>query len=296
MPLSLRKNGRTSLFKEVRVFKGTVSEGREWGVGSVVVEFGVFGAPRFSVQRSQNPLSGTQNEPKPKLVSPYIFRWGRGLPHEGVGGQKVRYAPRNQGNQTFLAGYPGILPGYPGGAREVWEKSLGSIFVPYFKTTVLGPLDWKSGRPKDAKFNHDGSNPPFSALWLFGEKALPEEIFWCNDYVSRVVKTPFLVNHGFAWVTPAIFVIFVSFSGFWGPKHLVFFFVCRTQTRHFRRFRQNPLFSAGKTTVSQNHRFNNPECKSFGKRFEARDADPTNYEKVFRQNVWCKPRWTNADK
>ena len=27
---------------------------KEWGVGSVVVEFGVFGAPRFSVQRSQN--------------------------------------------------------------------------------------------------------------------------------------------------------------------------------------------------------------------------------------------------
>ena len=32
------------------------AEGREWGVGSAVVEFGVFGAPRFSVQRSQNPL------------------------------------------------------------------------------------------------------------------------------------------------------------------------------------------------------------------------------------------------
>ena len=29
---------------------------REWGVGSVVVEFGVVGAPRLSVQRSQNPL------------------------------------------------------------------------------------------------------------------------------------------------------------------------------------------------------------------------------------------------
>ena len=27
-------------------------EGRKWGVRSVVVEFGVFGAPRFSVQRS----------------------------------------------------------------------------------------------------------------------------------------------------------------------------------------------------------------------------------------------------
>ena len=31
-----------------------LSEGREWGVGSVVVEFGVFGAPLFSVQRSQS--------------------------------------------------------------------------------------------------------------------------------------------------------------------------------------------------------------------------------------------------
>ena len=40
-----------------------------------------------------------KNEPKPKLLGPDI--------------------PRNQGNQTFLAGYPGILPGYPGGARKV---------------------------------------------------------------------------------------------------------------------------------------------------------------------------------
>ena len=29
------------------------SEGRKWGVRSVVVEFGVFGAPRFSIQRPQ---------------------------------------------------------------------------------------------------------------------------------------------------------------------------------------------------------------------------------------------------
>ena len=32
------------------------------------------------------------------------------------------------------------------------------------------------------------------------------------------------------------------------------------QTHHFRRFRQNALFSAGdKATVSQNHRFKNPD-------------------------------------
>ena len=40
------------------------------------------------------------------------------------GDQKVRYVPRNPGNQTFLAGYPGILAGYPGSTRKVWEKNV----------------------------------------------------------------------------------------------------------------------------------------------------------------------------
>ena len=32
---------------------------------------------------------GTKKEPKPKLFGPDIFRWGRGLPREGVGAKKV---------------------------------------------------------------------------------------------------------------------------------------------------------------------------------------------------------------
>ena len=117
--------------------------------------------------------SGTKKEHKPKLLSPDIFRWGRGLPQEcqriakGAGGkgprqktskivkkcqkvfrhfstifarhhfsgpfcnplrmgggQKVRYVPRNQGKQTCLAGYPGILPGYPRVARKVCEENV----------------------------------------------------------------------------------------------------------------------------------------------------------------------------
>ena len=37
------------------------------------------------------------------------------------GGQKVRYVPRNPRKPSFWARYPGILPGYPGGARKVWQ-------------------------------------------------------------------------------------------------------------------------------------------------------------------------------
>ena len=66
-------------------FLGKHQRAANGGVRSVVVEFGVFGAPRFSVHRPQNPLK-------------------------------------------------------------------------------RGPLDRKSGRPKNAKFNHDGSDPPFAAL------------------------------------------------------------------------------------------------------------------------------------
>ena len=29
-----------------------------------------------------------------------------------------------------------------------------------YRISILGPLDWNPGRPKNAKSNHDGSNPP----------------------------------------------------------------------------------------------------------------------------------------
>ena len=62
--------------------------------------------------------SGAKKEPKPKLFGADIFRWGRGLSREGVGAK----TSLGKGNQTFWAGYPGVLPGYPGGGRKVWEK------------------------------------------------------------------------------------------------------------------------------------------------------------------------------
>ena len=54
---------------------------------------------------------------------------------------------------------------------RIWRFWGAPIFSPevpiYLFLRVLGPLDGKSGRPKNAKFNHDGSDPPFAALWLW---------------------------------------------------------------------------------------------------------------------------------
>ena len=73
-------------------------------------------------------LSGTKNEPKPKLLSLDIFRWGRGLPHEGVGAKKFGMPLETREIKLFfLAGYPGILPGYP---EKFEKKKFGFNFRP----------------------------------------------------------------------------------------------------------------------------------------------------------------------
>ena len=59
-----------------------------------------------------------KKEPKPKLFGPDIFGWGGGLPREGVGAKKFDMSFETQKNK-FFGGYPGILPGYPGGPQKV---------------------------------------------------------------------------------------------------------------------------------------------------------------------------------
>ena len=59
---------------------------------------------------------------------------------------------------------------------------------------------------------------------------------------SGVQNQGFLANRVFACVTFVIFVIFVVFRGL---RSKVLVFVDRVSIRHFRRFRQNPLFSVG---------------------------------------------------
>ena len=67
------------------------------------------------------PIQARKKNPNPNFWV-RIFPVGYGSSTWRGWGQKFRYMPRNQGNQTVWAGCPGILLGYPGIARKVWEK------------------------------------------------------------------------------------------------------------------------------------------------------------------------------
>ena len=58
-------------------------------------------------------------EHKPKLLSLDIFGWGGGLPREWVGATKSGMSLETRQIKLFWRDVPGILPGYPGGARKV---------------------------------------------------------------------------------------------------------------------------------------------------------------------------------
>ena len=66
--------------------------------------------------RNFGSVSGKKREPKPKLFGPDIFRWGGGLPREGVGARKFGMSFETQGNQPFwrdIPGFAGISRGCP---------------------------------------------------------------------------------------------------------------------------------------------------------------------------------------
>ena len=64
-----------------------------------------------------------KKEHRPKLLNLDIFQWGRGLPRQGVGVKKpFGMSLETREIKLFGAGYPGILLGYPGGARKALRK------------------------------------------------------------------------------------------------------------------------------------------------------------------------------
>ena len=81
---------------------------------------------------SQGPLgekrSGTKKEPKPKLLSPDIFRWGRGRPHEGVGAKKFGTPLETREIKFFWRDIPGFCRDIPGVPEKFEKKKFGFNF------------------------------------------------------------------------------------------------------------------------------------------------------------------------
>ena len=80
--------------------------------------------------RSLGPLgnSGTKKEPRPKLLSPDIFRWGRGLPHEGVGAKKFGMPLGTREIKLFWRDIPGFCWDIPELPEKFEKKKFGFFF------------------------------------------------------------------------------------------------------------------------------------------------------------------------
>ena len=75
-------------------------------------------------------VSGTKKEPKPQLLSPDIFWWGRGLPREGVGAKKFGMSLEAQGIKLFWRDIPGFCRDIPEAPEKFEKKLFGFNFWP----------------------------------------------------------------------------------------------------------------------------------------------------------------------
>ena len=81
----------------------------------------VFGVGRL-------PLSScTKKEPKPKLLSPDIFWWGRGLPREGVGAKKFGMSFETREIKLLWRDIPGFCRDIPK-EPEKFENKIKFVF------------------------------------------------------------------------------------------------------------------------------------------------------------------------
>ena len=67
---------------------------------------------------------------KPKLLSPHIFRWGRGLPREGVGAKKFDMSLETRETKPFWRDIPGFCRDIPEAPQEFEKKMFVFNFWP----------------------------------------------------------------------------------------------------------------------------------------------------------------------
>ena len=79
-------------------------------------------------------VSGKTKEHKPKLSSPDMFRWGRGLPREGVGAKKFGMSLETREIKLFWRDIPGFCWDIPAVSEKFEKRKFVFNFWPH---TVL---------------------------------------------------------------------------------------------------------------------------------------------------------------
>ena len=85
---------------------------------------GLWRALQNYVTKRTCQLSGTKKEPKPKLLSPDIFRWGRGLPRARVGAKKFGMSLETREIKLFWRDIPGFCWDIPAVPEKFEKKRL----------------------------------------------------------------------------------------------------------------------------------------------------------------------------
>ena len=78
----------------------------------------------------QRSFSGKKKEPKPKLFGPDIFRWGGGLPREGVGAKKFGMSLETREIKYFWQDIPGFYWDSPAVPEKLEKKKFVFNFWP----------------------------------------------------------------------------------------------------------------------------------------------------------------------
>ena len=85
---------------------------------------------RCRVQTRGDRHVGTKKEHKPKLLSPDMFRWGRGLPREGVGAKKFGMSLETSQIKLFGWDIPGFCWDIPAAPKKFEKKKFVFNFWP----------------------------------------------------------------------------------------------------------------------------------------------------------------------
>ena len=105
-------------------------------------------------------FSGKKKEPKPKLLSPDIFWWGRGLPREGVGAKKFGMSLETQGIKLFWRDIPGFCGDIPGVPEKFENKKFGFSFRSLIFEVNCSHLPLSSRRMREKRRKKEEKNIP----------------------------------------------------------------------------------------------------------------------------------------